>query len=98
MCSLDPIDPICDPAGTYSAHNVIVETNDDGDVIAYISWYTDGILIVDISDAANPVETARFGTPTTEFWGIYKIPGEKWIYGSDRNGGLFVLKQPGGKN
>ena len=91
VCSADPIDPICDPAGTYSAHNVIVETNTDGDVIAYISWYTDGILVLDITDPYNPVETGRFRTPQTEFWGVYKIPGEERIYGSDRNGGLWIL-------
>jgi hypothetical protein len=26
VCSADPVDPSCDPAGTYSSHNVIVET------------------------------------------------------------------------
>ena len=91
VCSADPIDPICDPAGTYSAHNVIVETNSDGDVLAYISWYTDGILVVDISDPANPVEIGRFSKPNSEFWGVYKIPGEDQIYSSDRNGGLWIL-------
>ncbi len=95
VCSADPIAEICDPAGTYSAHNVIVETNSDDDVIAYISWYTDGILVLDITDPYNPVETGRFGTPATEFWGVYKVPGEEWIYGSDRHGGLWVLQELG---
>ena len=100
VCSANPVDPSCDPAGTYSAHNVIVETLDDK-VKAYLSWYSDGILILDISDPYNPVETARFldgstndGEPN-DFWGIYKEPESPWIYGSDRNGGLYILKEQG---
>ncbi|MEN8041270.1 MAG: PA domain-containing protein [Actinomycetota bacterium] len=100
VCSANPNDPSCDSAGTYSAHNVIVETVDDK-VKAYISWYTDGIVVLDISDPYNPVETARFlddstnGGESNDFWGIYKVPDEPWIYGSDRNGGLYILKEQG---
>ena len=100
VCSANPVDPSCDPAGTYSAHNVQVETTGNK-VKAYISWYSDGILTLDISDAYNPVETARFldgstndGAPN-DFWGIYKEPNSPFIYGSDRNGGLYVLKEQG---
>jgi hypothetical protein len=102
VCSAasEPI-PGCDPNGTYSVHNVIVEGN-----LAYFSWYSDGVLIVDISDPYNPVEVARYHEAGPEFeernagiqdvWGIYKEPGEPWIYASDRNGGLYVLKTYGG--
>jgi hypothetical protein len=89
----------CDPAGTYSAHNVIVETLGNK-VLAYISWYSDGVLILDISDPYNPVEVARYvgsteaGDPN-DFWGIYKEPNSPWIYGGDRNGGLYILKATG---
>ncbi len=97
-CSASP-SPIaeCDLRGTYSAHNVIVE----GDR-AYLSWYTDGVLILDISDPYNPVEVARYHREGSEFeadnggiqdvWGIFKEVGSPWIYASDRNGGLYVLK------
>ena len=106
VCSADPIDSSCDPAGTYSSHNVIVETTDDGRVKAYIAWYSDGMVILDITDPYNPVETARFfdnspeflasnGGQPHDFWGVYKIPGEPWIYGSDRNGGLTIFKEYG---
>ncbi len=101
VCSANPVDPSCDPAGTYSSHNVIVETTDDGQVKAYISWYSDGILVLDITDPYNPVEVGRFSGGTTNFWGVYKVPDEPWIYGSDRNGGLYILKEQGsgsGKN
>lgn len=95
----------CDPAGTYSSHNVIVETTGNT-VKAYISWYSDGMLILDVSDPYNPVETARFFNNTPEFlagnggnphdfWGVYKEPNSPWIYGADRNGGLYVFKEYG---
>ena len=105
VCSADPVDPTCDPAGTYSSHNVIVETTGNK-VKAYISWYWDGILVLDITDPYNPVETARFFDNTPEFvdanggnphdiWGIYKEKNSPWIYAADRNSGLYVLKEYG---
>ncbi|MDX1747295.1 MAG: PA domain-containing protein, partial [Halobacteriales archaeon] len=92
VCSANPGDESCDPAGTYSVHNVVVE-----DDLAYISWYSDGMLVVDISDPYNPVEIARYSDGGEEFeeqnggpqdfWGVYKERNSPWIYGSDRNGG-----------
>jgi hypothetical protein len=91
---------LCDARGTYSVHNVIVEGNK-----AYFSWYSDGVLVVDISDPYNPVEVARYHEAGPDFearnggiqdvWGIYKEPDKPWIYASDRNGGLYVLKEFG---
>ena len=99
-CSADPLHEDCDPRGTYSVHNTIVEHDK-----AYFSWYSDGVLILDISDPYNPVETARYSPTGPEFeeqnggiqdvWGIYKEPRKPWIYASDRNGGLYVLKEYG---
>ena len=107
VCSASPTPiPECDPFGTYSVHNVVVETTDDGRVKAYLSWYWDGMLVVDVTDPYNPVEVARFfdnspefiesnGGNPHDFWGVWKIPGEPWIYGSDRNGGLRVFLEQG---
>ena len=105
VCSANPVDPGCDPAGTYSVHNVVVETTGNK-TMAYISWYWDGMLVVDVTDPYNPVETARFfdnspnflasnGGRPHDFWGVYKQPNSPWIFGSDRNGGLFVFKEYG---
>lgn len=97
--SAEPGEP-CDAAGTYSVHNVVVETTDDK-VKAYISWYWDGMLVLDITDPYNPVEVARFLDSSTndgepnDFWGVYKETDKPWIYGSDRNGGLYVFKEKG---
>jgi hypothetical protein len=100
VCSADGGAPICDPRGTYSVHNVIVERDR-----AYFSWYSDGVLVLDISDPANPEEVGRFHMTGPEFeeanggiqdvWGIYKIPRQPWLYASDRNGGLYVLRELG---
>jgi hypothetical protein len=94
----------CDPAGTYSSHNVVVETTGNT-VKAYISWYSDGVVVVDVTDPYNPVETARYHRSGADFeaenggiqdiWGIYKVDNSPWIYASDRNGGLYVLKEYG---
>lgn len=99
-CSFDPTHEDCDPRGTYSVHNTIVERDR-----AYFSWYSDGVLALDISDPYDPVETARYSPGGDEFeeqnggiqdvWGIYKEPGKPWIYASDRNSGLYVLKEYG---
>ncbi len=90
----------CDPAGTYSVHNVIVETTGNK-TMAYVSWYSDGMLVLDVSDPYNPVEVGRFlddstnGGEPNDFWGVYKERNSPWIYGSDRNGGLYTFKEQG---
>ena len=94
----------CDPIGTFSSHNVIVETT-GSQVKAYISWYSDGVVVIDVTDPYNPEEVGRFHKAGAAFeednggiqdvWGIYKVPGKPWIYVSDRNGGLYVLKEYG---
>jgi hypothetical protein len=94
VCSATVIDPSCDPAGTYSAHNVIVESTGNK-IKAYIAWYSDGVLVLDITDPYNPVETARYQAGGENYWGIYKTPRQPWIYASDRNGGLRILKEYG---
>ena len=105
-CSASPTPiPECDPLGTYSVHNVIVETTGKK-VKAYLSWYWDGMLVLDVTDPYNPKETARYfdnspeflesnGGLPHDFWGVDKEPRRPWIYGSDRNGGLYVFKEQG---
>ncbi len=85
---------------TYSSHNLVIDKG-----IAYISWYSDGLLMVDISDPYNPVEVGRYHESGAEFeesnagvqdiWGVYKEDNSPWVYASDRNGGLYILKAYG---
>ncbi|MCH7583481.1 MAG: hypothetical protein IIC72_12750 [Acidobacteria bacterium] len=90
----------CATFGTYSVHNVIVETTGNK-VKAYVSWYSDGMLVLDVSDPWNPVEVGRFLDASTNdglpnnFWGVYKVPNNPFFYGSDRNGGLYTFKEQG---
>ncbi len=96
-CSAYPDEESCDSRGIYSSHNLVIE----GDK-AYVSWYAEGVLVIDISDPYNPVEIARFKGADEAFeannggvqdvWGIHKLPGDPFIYASDRNGGLYVLE------
>jgi hypothetical protein len=98
--------PECDPLGVYSVHNVVVETRGNK-VRAYVSWYWDGMLVLDVTDPYNPVEVARYfdnseeflasnGGNPHDFWGVYKEPKSPWIFGSDRNGGLYIFREQGG--
>ncbi len=91
----------CAANGTYSVHNVVVE-NKGNKVLAYVSWYWDGMLVLDVTDPYNPIEIARYLDTTgpndglaNDFWGVYKEPNSPFIYGSDRNGGLYIFKLKG---
>ncbi len=71
-------------------HNIVVRGNK-----AYLSWYFEGIRIVDFSQPSTPREIAAFipdPSQTTPglFWGIYAQ--EDLIFGSDILGGLFILR------
>lgn len=100
-CSADPQAEVCDRNGTYSVHNVMVESRGSR-TYAYVSWYSDGMLVLDVTDPYAPVEVARYldrSGPNdglaNDFWGVYKEPGRPFVYGSDRNGGLYVFKELG---
>jgi hypothetical protein len=93
-CSATPTDPSCDPDGVYTAQNVVVETLGNK-VKAYVSWWSDGMMVLDITDPYNPVEIGRHSASGQDFWGVYKETNSPWIYGSDRNGGLSVFKEYG---
>jgi hypothetical protein len=104
-CSADPVADVCDPRGTYSSHNMIVETRGN-QVLAYVSWYSEGVVVVDVTDPYAPVEVARYNPMGAAFeqqnagiqdvWGISKEPNKPFLYASDRNGGLYVLQMKGG--
>ena len=75
-------------------HNVLVK----GDY-AFISYYTLGFRVVDISDPFNPVEIAFYDTyPQSngeEFfgaWGVYPFAPSGYIYVSDINSGFYLFR------
>ncbi len=84
------------PDGDFTAHNIIVRGS-----TAYISWYSDGIRVIDFSQPRNPREIAAFVPPAVadpfgilptapELWGVY-LQGEL-VLGSDMNAGLYILR------
>jgi choice-of-anchor B domain-containing protein len=78
---------------TASIHNVVVK----GDS-AYISYYTEGLHVVDISNPTFPVPVASYDTwpgPSGGFngaWGVYPFAKSGNIYVSDIATGLYVVR------
>jgi hypothetical protein len=91
-------------AGDYVVHNPLVVGTD-----VYLSWYTDGVRVVDARNPRNPVEVANFVPPayknpvhpdqrntltnTTQVWGIDYDEATGLAYASDMNSGLWILKR-----
>jgi len=76
------------------AHNTHIRGN-----FAYISHYTVGVKIVDISDPQNPLEVADYDTygenNNGDFygcWGVYPFTLNDYVYASDLEGYLTILK------
>ena len=114
----DPSDPVqigqfktpnssgsTDPAGgDYSIHNTVVVGTD-----LYVSWYSDGVRVVDAADPTRPVEVAYFVPPAgqnpvkpsmrsvlsnkTQVWGVVVDEATGLIYASDMNTGLWILRR-----
>ena len=75
------------PGVSFSAHNVVVRGNR-----AYLSWYDDGIRVVDFSNPSQPREIAAFVPEgPSSFWGVYAhrdlVLGSDWF-----GGGLYILR------
>ncbi len=78
--------------GDRTMHNVVV---DDG-TRAYISWYREGMRVVDFS-GDSLTEIAHWADDQANFWGVYlhEHPnGNTYILGSDRNSGLYIFANP----
>ncbi len=89
-------------AGDYTIHNNFLVGTD-----LYISWYSDGLRVVDTSDPENPVEVAYFVPPAginpvkpsqrgvltnqAQVWGVVVDEATGLIYISDMNTGLWIL-------
>jgi hypothetical protein len=94
-------------AGDYTIHNPMLMGTD-----VYISWYTDGVRVVDASDPRAPREVAYFVPPagqnpvkpsqrgtlsnTTQVWGVYVDHHTGLVYASDMNTGLWILRRTDG--
>ena len=80
--------------GDRTMHNVVV----DGGTTAYISWYAEGMRVVDFSGDVL-TETYHFVDTVdgSNFWGVYLYDhsdGNTYILGSDRTTGLWIFDTP----
>jgi len=91
-------------AGDYSIHNALVVGTD-----IYMSWYSDGIRVVDASNpsaiqevayfvppsANNPVKPSQRGVLSNapQVWGVAYDEATGLIYASDMNSGLWILRR-----
>jgi hypothetical protein len=81
--------------GFWSIHNTEVF----GDR-AYSSWYSHGIVALDVSDPLAPTFVGQFVPRTpkgeiAEMWGVAIDSGTGLIYGSDIGSGLWILRPTG---
>jgi len=93
-------------AGDYTIHNPLIVGTD-----LYISWYTDGIRVVNAAhprnltevayfvppSAKNPVQPSQRGTLTnaTQVWGVAHDDASDLVYASDMNSGLWIVRRTG---
>ena len=91
-------------AGDYTIHNPLLVGTD-----LYISWYTDGIRVVDARDPRRLREVAHFVPPAvnnpinpsqrgvltnaTQVWGVAYDEARDLVYASDMNSGLWILRR-----
>ncbi|MGI8658768.1 MAG: LVIVD repeat-containing protein [Candidatus Limnocylindria bacterium] len=90
------------PPGSWSIHNTEVL----GDR-AYSSWYSAGIIALDVSDPTNPTRVGQFvpdtsrrhanslGTGPAEVWGVAIDPATGIVYASDMRTGLWIVQPTG---
>ena len=91
-------------AGDYVIHNPLVVGTD-----VYLSWYSDGIRVLDASNPRAPREVAFFVPPSAnnpvkpsqrgvlsnapQVWGVAYDEATGLIYASDMNSGLWILRR-----
>jgi hypothetical protein len=91
-------------SGDYTVHNPFLVGTD-----VYISWYSDGVRVVDASDPTAPEEVAFFVPPaaqnpvkpsqrgvlsqTPQVWGVVVDEATGLVYASDMNSGLWILRR-----
>lgn len=91
-------------AGDYAIHNPLVVGTD-----VYVSWYSDGIRVLDASNpravrevayfvppaVQNPVKPSQRGVLSNapQVWGVAHDAATGLIYASDMNSGLWILRR-----
>jgi hypothetical protein len=93
--------------GDLTVHEVEVPRNDpneggdspDKDKLAYFSWYSGGLRVVDITDPSDPQEVGHhIDVGGNNHWGVAlaKDPsGDRIVLASDRDFGLYIYRYTG---
>jgi hypothetical protein len=91
-----------EPLGAWSIHNVEVHEQH-----AYISWYSHGIVALDMSDPSAPAFAGQFVPPSdnqrkrflgrgpAQVWGVAIDRSRDLVYASDMRTGLWILRPTG---
>ncbi len=74
----------------YTIHNPLTDDRDQNR--AFLAWYSDGVRLVDVSDAAHPTELASWVPPHGGMIWNVSFMGDLLLAG-DINNGLFVLRR-----
>ena len=83
-------------SGTGTPHNVIMEGN-----LAYLSHYSEGAMVVDLTNPAAPRTIAHVDTNADNgpalggCWGVYKFPGQNLMICSDIVNGFNLIRITG---
>jgi hypothetical protein len=77
-------------AYAYSIHNPLVDDRDPNR--AYLAWYDDGVRVIDVSDAARPVEVSAWLPPREPMVWNVALMGNLVLVG-DVNHGLYILER-----
>ncbi|MGZ8597765.1 MAG: LVIVD repeat-containing protein [Actinomycetota bacterium] len=86
-------DPSPPRRGVWSVHNTEVL----GDR-AYASWYSHGIVALDVTDPTAPQLVGQFvpaGQPFPDVWGVAVDPETGLVYASDIGSGLWIVRPMG---
>lgn len=59
----------------------------------YLSHYSGGVRVVDITDASNPVEMGSYIPSKSNIWGVFV--DRNYVLASDMGSGLKVLQKTG---
>lgn len=82
---------------TATGSNAVIHNTHILNDYAIVSWYREGVVIVDVDRPANPIEVAHYDTYAGSgdgmdgCWGVYPFLPSGTIVASDMTNGLFVL-------
>jgi len=76
--------PSWEMTGNSTVHNLYIKGN-----FAHISYYSDGYVVLDVSDPINPVLKGQYDTP--DMWGCFPYFASGTVICSDIDNGLYVF-------